>query len=57
MVFLRSEALLPLSQRLSGQTFGGAAFAAGILYAVVPMLLYLCCQKALEEGISLTSIQ
>ena len=57
VVFLRSEALLPLSQRLSGQTFGGAAFAAGILYAVVPMLLYLCCQKALEEGISLTSIQ
>ena len=57
VVFLRSEALLPLSQRLSGQTFGGAAFAAAILYAVVPMLLYLCCQKALEEGISLTSIQ
>ena len=57
VVFLRSEALLPLSQRLSGQTFGGAAFAAGILYAVVPMLLYLCCKKALEEGISLTSIK
>ena len=57
VVFLRSEALLPLSQRLSGQTFGASAFAAGILYAVVPMLLYLCCQKALEEGISLTSIK
>lgn len=57
IVFLRSEALLPLSQKLSGQTFGGAAFAAGILYAAAPMLLYLCCQKALEEGISLTSIK
>lgn len=57
VVFLRSEALLPLSQRLSGQTFGGAAFAAGVLYAVAPMLLYLCCQRALEEGISLTSIK
>ncbi len=57
IIFLRSEALLPLSQKLSGQTFGGAAFAAGILYAVAPMLIYLCCQKALEEGISLTSIK
>lgn len=57
VVFLRSEALLPLSQRLSGQTFGTSAFAAGVLYAVTPMLLYLCCQKALEEGISLTSIK
>lgn len=57
VVFLRSEALLPLSQRLSGQTFGGAASAAGVLYAVVPTLICLCCQKALEEGISLTSIK
>ena len=57
IVFLRSETLLPLSQKLSGQTFGGAAFAAGILYAAAPMLLYLCCQKALEEGICLTSIK
>ncbi len=57
VVFLRSEALLPLSQRLSGQSFGAAAFAAGVLYAVPPMLLYLCCKKALEEGISLTSIK
>jgi len=57
VVFLRSEALLPLSQRLSGQAFGAAAPAAGALYAVVPMLLYLCCQKALEEGISLASVK
>lgn len=57
VVFLRSEALLPLSQKLSGQTFGASAFAAGILYAVAPMLIYLSCQKALEEGISLTSIK
>ena len=57
VVFLRSEVLLPLSQKLSGQTFGASAFAAGILYAVVPMLIYLSCQKALEEGIGLTSIK
>lgn len=57
IVFLRSEQLLPLSQKLSGQAFGQSAFAAGILYAVVPMLVYLYCQKALEDGISLSSIK
>ena len=57
VVFLRSENLLPLSQRLSGQVFGPSAFAAGVLYAVTPMLVYLFCQKALEEGISLSSIK
>lgn len=57
VVFLRSENLLPLSQRLSGQAFGSSASAAGILYAVIPMLVYFCCQKALEDGISLSSIK
>lgn len=57
IVFLRSEELLPLSQRLSGQAFGASASAAGVLYAVIPMLVYFCCQKALEDGISLSSIK
>lgn len=57
IVFLHSENLLPLSQRLSGQAFGTAASAAGVLYAVIPMLVYFCCQKALEDGISLSSIK
>lgn len=57
IVFLRSENLFPLSQRLSGQAFGLSAFAAGVLYAVVPMLVYLFCQRALEDGISLSSVK
>lgn len=57
VVFLRSENLLPLSQRLSGQAFGASASAAGVLYALIPMLVYFCCQKALEDGISLSSIK
>lgn len=57
IVFLRNENLLPLSQRLSGQAFGTSAPAAGVLYAVIPLLVYACCQKALEDGISLSSIK
>ena len=37
VVFLRSEALLPLSQRLSGQTFGGG-FVRGGAHAPLPVL-------------------
>ena len=57
IVFLRAENLMPLSQKLSGQTFGQSAFAAAIVYAVAPMLVYFYCQDALEEGISLTCIK
>lgn len=57
LLFLQSENLLPLSLKLSTQTFGRAASAAGVIYAVVPTLLYLRCQDALRRGISLSSIK
>lgn len=57
LLFLKSEQLLPLSLELSSQSFGIAAFAAGVLYAVPPILAYLYCKDALEKGICLSSVK
>lgn len=57
LLFLRREELLPLSVKLSSYTFGSSAFGAGVVYAVLPTLIYLYCQDALEKGISLSSIK
>lgn len=57
VLFLRSEQLMPLSVKLSGQSFGWAASAAGVIYAAAPVLVYLYCQDALEQGINLSSIK
>lgn len=57
LLFLRSEQLLPLSLKLDSQSFGTAVFAAGVIYAIPPLLAYLACQEALEQGISLSSIK
>lgn len=50
LLFLRSEALLPLSLELGSQAFGAAAFAAGLIFAAPPVLVCLCFRKALENG-------
>lgn len=55
LLFLRREELLPLSLELTSQTFGASAMAAGVIYAVPPILAYLYCQRALEQGICLSS--
>lgn len=57
VLFLRAEQLMPLSVKLSGQAFGWTAFAAGVLYSIPPLLVYLYCQDALEQGINLSSIK
>lgn len=57
VLFLRAEQLMPLSMKLNGQAFGWVAFAAGVLYAVPPLLVYLYCQDALEQGICLTTVK
>lgn len=57
LLFLRSEELLPLSLKLSSQSFGTNLFAAGLIYSLPPVILYLYCQDALEKGISLSSIR
>lgn len=57
VLFLTSENLLPLSLKLGSQSFGPSVFAGGVIYAVLPMLIYLYCQDALEKGISLSSIK
>lgn len=53
LLFLRSEQLLPLSLELGSQVFGSAAFAAGVIFAVPPVLACLSCRRALGEGIRL----
>lgn len=57
LLFLRSETLFPLSLKLGSQTFGTDVFAAGLIYSIPPVLMYLYCQDAMEQGISLSSIQ
>ncbi len=57
LLFLRGEEMLPMSVKLSSYTFGASAFGAGVVYAVLPVLIYRYCQDALEKGISLSSIK
>lgn len=51
LLFLRSEALVPLSLELGSQAFGAAAFAAGLIFAVPPLLACLCFRKTLGNDI------
>lgn len=57
LLFLRREELLPLSLELSSQGFGISAFAAGVLYAIPPVLAYLYCRDSLEKGINLSRVK
>lgn len=57
LLFLRREQILPLSLELSSHTFGESAFAAGVLFAVLPVTAYLFCSDALEQGICLGSVK
>ena len=57
VLFLQSEQLMPLSVKLSGQSFSWSASAAGVVSAAAPVLVYLYCQDALEQGIDLSSIK
>lgn len=57
LLFLRREELLPLSLELGSQTFGSSAFAAGVIFAVPPVMAYLFCRDALEQGISLGNVK
>ena len=57
LLFLRSEQILPLSLELSSQIFGESAFAAGIIFAFLPVTAYLFCGDALEQGICLGSVK
>jgi multiple sugar transport system permease protein len=57
LLFLRSEELLPLSLELGSQTFGAAAFAAGVLFALPPVLVCLLFRGKLEQGICLGNVK
>lgn len=57
LLFLRSRDLTNLAVELTSDRFGVSAPAAGVVFAVLPLLAYLYCKDALEQGISLSNIQ
>lgn len=54
-LFLERASQQPLSVRLGGSAFGGVVFAAGVIFSVLPLLLYLYSYEDLQNGISLTA--
>lgn len=57
LLFLRSEDLLPLALELGSSVFGKDVFAAGVIFSVPPVLIYLFSREALEEGICLSNLK
>ncbi|NCB05126.1 MAG: carbohydrate ABC transporter permease [Clostridia bacterium] len=55
-LFLDNATLMPLAVRLNGRmTFSGFAFACGVLFSVLPLLLYIYSYNDLQGGIGLTA--
>ena len=50
---LNSKKLHNLALELTSTQFGASASAAGVIYAVLPLLVYLYCKGSLQQGISL----
>ena len=57
LLFLRSRELTNLAVELTSDRFAASAPAAGVVFAILPLLAYLYCKDALERGISLSNIQ
>lgn len=57
LLFLRSEELLPLALELSNSVFGEKAFAAGAVFAIPSILVYLFARESLEQGICLSNVK
>ena len=55
MLFLENASQQPLSVRLNGTTFGDVSFAAGVVFSILPMLLYLYSYNDLQNGIGITA--
>lgn len=53
LLFLRGSQLHNLALELTSTQFGTSASAAGVIYAVLPLLVYLYCKGSLQQGISL----
>ena len=53
-VFLERTATQPLSLRLGSPEFAPFAFAGGVLFSILPLLLYWYSYEDLQAGISLT---
>ena len=53
LLFLRGSALHNLALELTSTQFGASASAAGVVYAILPLLVYLYCKGYLQQGISL----
>lgn len=57
VVFLHDAVLYPLAVQLSGLSFGSGVLAAGVLFSILPVLIYLYGYNDLVEGISLSSVK
>lgn len=53
LLFLRGSELHNLALELTSTQFGTSASAAGVIYAILPLLVYLYCKGYLQQGISL----
>ena len=56
LLFLRNRELTNLAVELTSNRFTVSAPAAGVVFAILPLLAYLYCKDALEQGISLSNI-
>ena len=54
-MFLEQASMQPLSIRLNSSDVRASAQAAGVVFCILPLLLYLSSSQALQQGISLTA--
>lgn len=57
LLFLRREEILPLSLELGSDVFGENVFAAGLIFAIPPVLVYRYCRDSLVKGLQLSGIR
>lgn len=57
VAFLQNVALFPLSVQLNSAGFGAGALAGGVVFSILPILVYLYGYRDLVDGISLSCIK
>lgn len=55
MMFLKNAAQQPLSVRLNSAVFGQASYGAGVIFSLLPLLIYLYAYEDLQTGMGLSS--
>lgn len=55
MMFLKNAAQQPLSVGLNGAIFGQASYGAGVIFSLLPLLIYFYAYEDLQTGMGLSS--